>query len=41
MEDIKDTQIELLEMKTTMSEMKTHWMGLTADEILRYGRRKD
>lgn len=27
----KNTQIDLLEMKTTMSEIKLHRMGLTAD----------
>lgn len=30
MEDTRQNQIKLLEMKTTMSEMKVYQMGLTA-----------
>ena len=33
-EDVKKMLIELLEMKTTMSEVKIHWVGLTADWTL-------
>lgn len=31
MEDTR-TQIELLEMKATLSYMKIHWMGLTPEQ---------
>lgn len=31
MKNIKKTQIVLLEMKTTMSKIKIHWLGLTSD----------
>lgn len=32
MEDTRQNQIKLLEMKTTMSEMKVYQMGLTASQ---------
>ena len=33
-ERYKKIQIKLLNMKTTMAEMKIYWMGLTADQTL-------
>lgn len=34
MDNIKNTKIQILEMKTIMSKIKIHWIGLMVDYIL-------